>query len=567
MMKKIIIILGIVFCFNIFSCGVFEDNLVDPNNISESLSDPDLILNTVQINFGNFFESVSGTTSRLVRHNAMTAGFTYNTSYPANSQNGMWSTAYQTVLVNAQLLIKNATEKKLSTHVAIGKILSAYTYLTLVDVFGDVPTEESGALDPTNFNPSAAGGEATYMYAIKLLTEARLELAKPAATAGANPAKDMFYAGNRTRWTALANTLELKALMNLALKDPAGALAKATPLLAADLIDTEAENFTFKWGTSTVPNSRHPIYDQYYDVAAGSAGGYINNGFMYRMYKGRLLDGKDLQDPRWRYYFYRQVGSRTQALKDDPKSIGCAEAALDHYIADGFLDAFCTFEPGFYGRDHADASGTNPDSKAITCVGPYPYGGRPDLNPISNTSYQGITQRGQGANGAGISPVFMSFYLDFMKAEAFFKLGQAANARAFFIAGIENSITQVRNFAVSKQLGLTAGLEPSVADYMEVVVKEYDKATAEGKALAIAEQYYYALFGNGIEAYNLYRRVPSLGKYMEPTLSTVKGVGNLFFRSLYYPQDYVTNNNTAKQKDNATENPVFWDTWPNGTFK
>ena len=564
-MKNKIVVFGIIVIMSVFSCQTFEENLTDPNNISEALADPDLILNAVQTSFADFFEEVSGTTSRLVRHRAMIAGFTYNTSYPAADQNDMWNYGYQDVLINAKLLLKSISEDgktKLgrSTHAAIAKILSAYVYLTLVDVFGDIPTEESGALDPTTFNPPASTGKDAYTYALKLLTEAKEELAKTEAVIA--PAKDIFYAGSRANWTALANTLELKVYMNLALTDPAGAIAKATPLLAANLIDTEAENFTYKWGTSTVPDSRHPIYNTYYDPNAGTAGGYINNGFMYRMYYS-----KGVQDPRWRYYFYRQVGSIAQAKKDDPKSVGCAEAALDHYIEQGFGTAFCTFDPGFYGRDHADASGTNPDSRAITCVGPYPYGGRPDLNPVSNTSYQVVTQRGQGANGAGISPIFMSFYTDFIKAEAFAKLGQAANAKAALLDGINKSITQVRNFSVSKGQGLTAGLEPSTIDYIEVVTKEYDVANADGKLLTIAEQYYYALFGNGIEAYNLYRRIPTLQVYMEPTLSTVRGVGNLFLRTLYYPQDYVTNNNTAKQKSNEVETPVFWDNWPSGTFK
>ena len=562
MMKKIITIIGLIFSLNIISCNEFDNNLQDPNNISPELADLNLVMTGVQVNFAYFFESVSGATSGLTRQAALTSGSTYNTAVTPPGVDGIWEIAYQSVLSNTKLIIEQATPKGLTTHIAVAELLQAYTYITLVDVFGDVPQTE--ALSTTEFNPKADPGANVYAYALKLIDDALVQLAKTGAEAGLPlaPANDFFYKGNRTLWATFARTLKLKALLNLSVKDAAGALAQATPLLSQDLIDTEAENFTFKFGKSTVPNTRNLYYNQYYGVGAGSANGYINNGFMYQVYG---LFTKGVQDPRWRYYFYRQVGSIKQAKKEDSKSVGCSKSAFPPHFTEfqDALDAFCTFEPGFYGRDHGDNSGTNPDSRAITCVGAYPYGGALDTNPITNTTYSVPTVRGQGADGAGISPIFMSFYLDFMKAELAAKTGNTAGAKAALLAAIQNSITQVKNFATSKGLTLPAGLEPSSSDYLEAVAKQYDASTT--KLDIISREYYIALFGNALEQYNLYRRIPELGKYMSPTLSRVPGA---YIRSLPYPSLYSNLNTKAKDivKDNTKENRVFWDVLP-GTLK
>jgi len=76
-------------------------------------------------------------------------------------------------------------------------------------------------------------------------------------------------------------------------------------LTEGDLIDTDAEEFTYKYGTADIPaRSRHPQYRQFYTPAEGNGTGYVGN-----YYLKEAFDGKGIEDPRWRYYFFRQVGS------------------------------------------------------------------------------------------------------------------------------------------------------------------------------------------------------------------------------------------------------------------
>jgi hypothetical protein len=524
-----------------------DGDLENPNNISVSGADVNLLMNKVQADFGLFFSQASAVTGRLVRLESMTAGDRYATAIRGTTTDGLWTTAYQDVLINTQTLIPLAENAGLTTHVAVAKILEAYVYITLVDLYGDIPQTEALKGESGNFNPVADDGEDVYAKAIQLLTEARTELAKTGAEAGAALARDTYYGGNRERWNALANTLELKAWLNISLisSRTAEANAKIDNLLTSDLIDTEAENFTYKYAGVTVPPSRHPLYDQYYDPIIANAAGYISNWFMYELYQGN-----GVQDPRWRYYLYRQVGSNAEAFRRDPKNVGCG-VIPEHYSAGNFI--FCQFEPGFYGRDHGDDSGTNPDSPFITCAGVYPAGGKIDAKPTTNRTFYEPTRQGDGANGAGIQPIFMSFFTDFMKAEYLLRKNNSIeDAKTALATAIGNSVTQIRNFATSKGQTLPAGLEPSTSAYQSAVATKYDNAA--DKMDVIGREFYMACFGNGIEAYNLYRRTGA-PKNMQPTRVINPGV---FFHSLVYPSVYVNLNSTASQKDVDVVNRVFW---------
>ncbi|MFM9840603.1 MAG: SusD/RagB family nutrient-binding outer membrane lipoprotein [Cyclobacteriaceae bacterium] len=556
-MKNITRKLGVLL-FLVASACQLDNDTVNPSTLTPASADPDLLLNGAQLSFATFFNTASGNTDQLVRINAMVGGYRYPTAITASSVNFLWSSAYQSILINTKALIPIAQAKNLTTHVAIAKALEAYVYLTLVDIFNDVPQSE--ALLGVNFAPKLDNASEVYAYAIGLLSEARTQLAKTGADAGTNISAggDLYYAGDRANWTALVNSLELKAWLNIRTLPTRAAEAdgRITALLTSNLIDSEAENFTFKYGTATVPNSRHPLYEQYYGLALGTAGGYIANYFMRELYTGYVDGAGDpIQDPRWRYYFYRQVGSVDPATAGfDVKALGCSPAAPPaNYVAAGTV--FCVFEPGFYGRDHGDASGTPPVGPVITCAGVYPAGGRPDNNGADATSPNGYnkpTIRGDGAFGAGIEPIFMSFFTDYMKAEILARRGNVAGAKTALTSAVTNSISQVQNFALAKKQTVTPSRIPSISAYLTAVSSAYD--AAPNKLDVIGREFYVSLFGNGVEAYNSYRRTGA-PRNLQPTLQTGAGP---WTRAFPYPATYITlAGGTAKP--NESVNKVFWD--------
>jgi hypothetical protein len=96
-----------------------------------------------------------------------------------------------------------------------------------------------------------------------------------------------------------------------------------------------------------------------------------------------------------------------------------------------------------------------------------------------------------------------------------------------------------------------------VTNYLNYVSTEYDGAPVKMKI--IGREYWLSLFGNGTEAFNLYRRTGQPSN-MQPGLEVNSGV---FPRSFFYPLNYlVTNTNAVQKADQSVQ--VFWDNNPAG---
>jgi hypothetical protein len=250
----------------------------------------------------------------------------------------------------------------------------------------------------------------------------------------------------------------------------------------------------------------------------------------------------------------------------DNKALGCKPGAPPvHYIAGNY--PFCMFDPGFYGRDHGDASGTPPDAPTITAVGIYPAGGRPDNTSLANTSFKGTTQRGQGADGAGITPMYMSFFTTYLKAEIAARKKDEAGAKLLLDQAIDQSIAYVKGFADGLEQPVTVApwsvdeWERGDGSDFDLFVDKYhsavDKVWTESanKLHVIGREFWVASYGNGIEAYNSYRRTGG-PDFMQPTIQPNPGP---WLRSLIYSANYVNLNQSATQKSAENVNKVFWD--------
>jgi Starch-binding associating with outer membrane/Susd and RagB outer membrane lipoprotein len=559
-------IIVIVCLFAVGGCRLtdLDANLENPNEVPVSQLDVNALMNKVQMDFADFVHEANIPSLEMSRMRALINGDTYERSYQAQDLNSVWVRAYQDVLVQIETMLGRTDGTGFTAHSAIGRTLKAYTYMTLVDMFGDVPFAEASKGGSDVFNPAATDDKVIYDNCIALLDEA-IALFATAPGAGQGITRDIYYSGNATRWTALCNTLKLKAYINLRLTDSATAKTKIEELLTKDLIDSDGEEFKYEYGTADLPTrSRHPLYRDTYQPTAGAVDNYLGNFFLKTAY-----DGKGFEDPRWRYYFYRQFGSTERMLEWDSETIPCYFVpAPAHYPLDM---VFCSFNPGFFGRDHGNNDGIPPDEQARTVFGVYPAGGRPDVNTDPNyginaagTSLTGSTRQGQGANGGGFAPIWMASFTEFAKAEAALTLGTTGDPKVLMSSGINKSIARVKGFAASKNLLVPASLDLPAAAYVTQVEALYDAAASDDARLnVILTEYYIALWGNGIEAHNMYRRTGKPGN-MQPMRNGNAGIA---IRSFPYPADYVNLNSAARQKQVGVANKVFWDNNPDDFIK
>lgn len=526
---------------SIGSCKKFKDLLQDPNKPVPESANVDLYLNQVQLSFSNMFYGAEAPGGALTRMEVF-YGPTYLNGYTPATFDGFWSTAYAGVIKNANALIPLARAQAKFTHAGIANVLKAYTMFTLVDMFGDVPYSES-ALGSANFNPKADKGRDVYNAALALLDTAIADLAK---TPVAYPVNDLFYGitgtNQRTAWITVANTLKLRAYINTRLVDnTVGAKIQAL-ITAGDLIDTDAEEFTFRFSSKqSNPNSRHPKYNNNY-VASGGAGDYIGTYFLYALWAEKPSSALD---PRRRYYTYRQTLSTPGTQQQQP----CASNPVPAHYPAG--TPYCYLNNGLWGRDHGDNSGIPPDGQYRTVWGVYPAGGKFDNSDGTPTTLN------MGGMGAGIHPIWMSFFTDFSLAEVALTIpGVGGNPRALLESGMRKSIARVMAFPA--QIGTSASIVPTqtqIDNYVNYVLAQYDAATNDdGRLDVVLKEYYLALWGNGLDAYNMYRRT-CRPKNLQPAVQAAPGA---FIRSFLYPSSYVGLNTNAQQKPDVTVK-VFWD--------
>jgi len=546
----------LVLCGGLFfaSCETTELDLTqNPNALAPDQADPDFYLNAIQISFAYLTESFGNTAGALTRIDYMN-GRDYANAYSPNNFDGRWSSAYQTIMNDIKELNIIADNTGLSRHKAMGQVIEAHILMTLVDFFGDIPyTEAFQGAD--NLNPVADSGASVYAAAIALLDGAITNFNNDAL---GNPALDMYYDGDWAAWTKAANTLKMKAYMATRLVD-GSAVSKFNAIVASgNYISSNADDMQFRWGTLAVqPDSRHPRYRGSYTSTGG--GSYMSNSLMDYMRGGfdggyALGAGTFTADPRIMFYYHRQTNP-TPGIDGAPADEEVLECGLQNAPAHYAGYVFCANPQGWWGRDHGNDNGIPPDGFLRTLAGVYPSGGK-----LDDWSYGG-QQDGAGNGGNGITPIMLASWTDFMIGEVELVAGNEAAAKTAMFAGMAKSMDKVTNFypRTDRFEGImdyyVGGLAQVVNGFYARISDEWDDASDKMNVLGM--QYFVAQYGNGLDAYNFYRRT-GYPTTLQPNIEANPGG---FIRSFFYPSNHANTNSNITQKGGVTE-PVFWDTNP-----
>jgi hypothetical protein len=417
-------------------------------------------------------------------------------------------------------------------HVGVSKVMQAHTLMLLVDFLGKAAYSQTN--NPSEFPaPLLDDGPAVYASAYQLLDEAQALLSTAPLTQGAT---DFFYDGDTAKWIKLINTIRLRSYF------VTGDTAAFNAIIAGNnFISSNADDFQFQYGKRELaPDTRHPDYGADYTPAGANI--YQSNWTMETML--------NLDDPRIRYYFYRQESTTPGAdAPDSEEFLACSLVVPpQHYIDGGFT--YCSVPNGYWGRSHGNDEGTPPDGFKRTASGVYPAGGRFDDDSFD------VVGLGLGGGGAGIEPIILASYVDFWRGAL---ASSDAQKAAFMKAGMEKSIAKVQTYAA---LDATSdkSFEPTPAEvtaYVDGIVADFNAATGAAKEDVYAIQYWIALFGGGAESYNYYRKT-GFPDTLTPNWEPNPGA---FPRSFLYPSDEVITNPNLTQKLTLTEQ-VFWDTNP-----
>ncbi len=550
--NKLFIVLAVFF---ISSCSLTDLDLQEnPNAVTPENAETGLFFNAIQLDIKDFFMNSNDLGSYVSRQLAMTGGNVYENAFAATSFNFMWNTAYADLLPDLDQLIL-LSEADVPHYSGAAKVLKGYVLMTLVDMFGDVPYSQAGQ-GVSNPSPTADGQVDVYNAALALIDAGIADLGKDSPSIGAD---DLFYGGNAGKWIKFANSLKIKWYLNVG----SGSNGNGSEIAAAgaNAITESADDFQFPFSSMRdAPDSRHWWYQDGYENGAGY---YQSNYFMWS-----LAEEKGIVDPRIRYYFYRQDLAEVADIDAFTLDCGGMNAPL-HY---GSNQPFCHVGNGYWGRDHGNNDGIPPDGTRRTVAGVYPAGGLFDVGQGASSANSGA----DGMQGAGIAPIMLSSFTNFMLAEAALTRNTGGDAGALLETAVTQSIAKVMAFGAASaatENAAAAAADTSFVDvtpvqadvdaYVAFVMNEYNNAGSnDDKLNIIMKEYHIALWGNGMEAYNGYRRT-TFPNNLQPTLEPSSGE---FPRLMYYPADYLNLNANITAQRNLTDQ-VFWDSNAAGVLK
>lgn len=524
-MKKIKILIYLFGIILFASCelGDFGDDLQqNPNLLTPDQADPNFLLNNVQKEVADLLQDLNRTTDEVMRYTALNE--TYSSVADPSSLNSEY-TNYYAFVEDANFMLDLAeNDEDLLFHRGMANILTTYATVSMVDYLGDIPFSEANRGFERVLNPKADDDAMIYETLLGRLDIAIDDLSNSTIA----PLNDLYYDGDSEKWIKLAKSLQLKMLVNM------GDANRINTLLTENDFITPADDFQFQYGTSgSDPNSRHPDYSTSYRT--DGFGNFLGNSFI-----DLLLNDKSASDPRLRYYIYRQNDA-------DPSDglLGCVGTSIFN---------FCYLGDSYYGRDHGDSRSTGADEVFRATYGLYPVGGAFDADNPSAPEFAIATQN---LSGAGILPILLSSFVDFLRAEAALTLGTNDDPAALLESGIRKSMDKVLNFANAVDPGSTFAAESDdIDDYVLEVMTAYAAADNQGKLDIVLKEYYLASYGNSTESYNGYRRTGFPSVFTAPIFDP----NSPFPRSFSMPEDAITNNNELSQHPITTQ--VFWDTNP-----
>ncbi len=470
---------------------------------------------------------------------------------PASSvlMNNTWMYMYLHTLPNLDAIIAIAEDgedaEKWTNHAAVAKILKAFMFTQLVDIWGDVPFSETNRNLSGIIQPKVDDDKFIYNECFNLIDDAMQMINPNASISG-----DLIYGGNMNSWLRLCNTLKINMLnkTRLVKSDIQDWSNKMQQVMDSPIgFIEESEHFEMYFTSSIAPDQRHPGFAS--GAYAGSQLTDYISPWVYEIMNGLTFNATEnpfegIEDPRVPYFWVNQL--EPGQYPDNPHE----------YKHGQFLSIFFG-SIGPYRASGQDKSGTT--------AGIYPVGGKFDDGAGGALSI---------SDGTGAAPQKYLTYSDylFVRAELAFKEDNDIEAAGDFlrqaiVASLAHVDNVVANSGTSQEVPVLSGMHD---DFIDAIMDRYEDAAGEKKFEIIMTQKWIAAFYNPIQNYADYRRTgypvlydpngisvsPDPFDPEQPIVPTQ--LTRSFPSSLWYPQREVENNPNIIQKGNQADAKVFW---------
>jgi hypothetical protein len=485
------------------SCQKFLD--VNKNLNSPTAVPVALLLSNAEVAIAGNVALGSGLGSIASVYTHQTTGRVGADRYGAGSAG--WEGLYGAIK-DLDVIIKQGTAETRYTYAGVAKILKAYAFSVLVDVYGDCPFSEFNKFEAGIKQPKFDKGSDIYPQLIKLIDEGIADINNKAPNASKPANDDYIYKGNTTNWIKAANTLKLKLYTQVRLVQDVKAQVAALLASPSTLINSQAESFMLPYGPYGTTDDRHPAYGDYNATQRGSQ---LFSPWLYEIMKGKntnILTG--IADPRIPYYIYNQKAAN-----------GTPENCTD-YRDGGFITIL-------FGSNGPCRDGSN--SSTYSLLGLYAAGGR-----YEDGGAKTITTLGALNAGTGALPHQFITYADRLYLEAeLINAGVATGTeRTVFSKALDESFLQmdhiITNFIKPGSAGAPQ-VVPAIATlaatttYKTAVLAAYDlSATASKRLEYIMTEKWINRIENPVDSWTDYRRTKFPVLFSPAPIGTVTSV-------------------------------------------
>ena len=472
------------------SCKKFLDVNKNVNSPTPSSVQLSMVLSGAERNIANNLALGSGLGSTMSLYTHQITGRVAADRYGAGSSG--WE-GLLAAISNLNVIIDRGTTENRFVYVGIAKILKAYTFSMMVDVWGDVPYSEFDKFEQGVTQPKFDKGAEVYPKLLALIDEGIADLKNTTVNPSKPGADDYIYKGNVTNWIKAANTIKLKMYTQVRLVQDVKAQVTALLASPSTLINAQAENFMMPYGPIGTTDDRHPAFGDY---NATQRGGQLFSPWLYEIMKGRnanILNG--IADPRVPYYIYNQ---KSALGGTNPTPENCTE-----YRDGGFISIL-------FGSTGPCRDGSN--SQTYSLLGIYPAGGR-----YNDSAAKSVNTIGAQNAGTGALPHQFITYADrlYLEAELIHAGLAPGNEKSVFSKALDESFNQVDYLITNYVKPTTAGAAqtvPLVATqtateaYKTAVLAAFDAASAEKKLEYIITEKWINRIENPVDNYTDYRR-------------------------------------------------------------
>ncbi len=471
-------------------CKKFLDVNKNPNSPTPSSVQLSMVLSAAERNISNNLALGSGMGNTMAVYVHQQTGRVGADRYGAGAQG--WDGLYAAIS-NLNVIITRGTAEKRFKYVGISKILKAYAFSILVDVYGDVPFSEFDQFEAGITQPKFDKGATIYPKLFTLLDEGIADLNNTTINPSVPGADDYIYKGNVTNWIKAANTIKLKLYTQVRLVQDVRSQVSALLASPTTLINSQAESFMMPYGPIGATDDRHPAFGDY---NATQRGGQLFSPWLYEIMKGvnpNILT--NAVDPRIPYYIYNQ---KTPIGGSNGIPENCTE-----YRDGGFITIV-------FGSTGPCRDGSN--SQTYSLLGIYPAGGRYDQG-----LGQSINSIGPQNSGTGALPHQFLTYADrlYLEAELIQTGLVTGNARAVFSKALDESFGQVdhviTNFVKPGSAGASQTVPaistlPATTTYKAAVLALFDAGSDAKKLEYIMTEKWINRIENPVDSYSDYRR-------------------------------------------------------------